>query len=123
MGKSSLSIGQERKRVSVLLSEKENEIATIKAQISDLSKKMAGSEEKRDQFYNLLQSLKCSPSVSEHAILRYIERVKGFDLSVLEKEIMTEKVVDMINYMVNGRIKLNNGHEAVIKDKTVVTIV
>lgn len=34
--------------------------------------------------------------VTEHAIVRYLERVKGVDVSQIEKEIVTEQLQDLV---------------------------
>lgn len=34
----------------------------------------------------------CDPRVSDHAVLRYLERVKGFDIEAVRREILSPNV-------------------------------
>ncbi len=60
--------------------------------------------------------------VSEHAMLRYIERVMGVDLSVVEEEILNDHNRKAIDFAPSCRIKAG-GVELVVKDRVVVTVV
>lgn len=61
--------------------------------------------------------------VSEHAIVRYFERVKGFDISDIEKEILTEDVLNLIDKLGGTGGFPNNNFKVLMKDYTVTTIV
>lgn len=61
------------------------------------------------------------PVVSEHAILRYLERVKGVDLDALKHEIMDDKTVENIKFLKSGKIKRAE-YDMVIQDNVVVSI-
>lgn len=60
--------------------------------------------------------------VSEHAILRYLERVKGVSISDVEKEILTEEVIKMVEQLGGTGGYPNNGFKVLMKDFTVTTI-
>jgi hypothetical protein len=68
-----------------------------------------------------LQTEAPSPIVSEHALLRYLERVKGVDFAALRAEIMDEGTAAAIAFAQTGRIK-KNGLQLVFKDRVVVTV-
>lgn len=70
-----------------------------------------------------LEDSKNEPKVSEHALLRYCERVLGFDIELAEKAILTEVNKKAIKTIVSGSLPLGNGFKAVIKNMTVVSIV
>lgn len=61
------------------------------------------------------------PTISEHALLRYIERVMGFDLDALRRQIMTDSVTSIIQSLPNGRIPAE-GCRLVVQNGTVVTV-
>jgi len=69
-----------------------------------------------------LQDKNKTPIISEHALLRYIERVKGIDLEVLKKEIMTPQLATLIREMGNGKHPSGGGFKAIVKNNTVITI-
>lgn len=59
--------------------------------------------------------------VTEHAMLRYLERVKGIDLEVLRREILPEALETAVKQFKNGIFPLQT-HKVVVKDHVVVTI-
>lgn len=61
--------------------------------------------------------------VSEHAIIRYFERVKGFDISKIEDEILNDTVLDMVEKLGGSGRYPNNGYQVVLKNLTVTTII
>lgn len=61
--------------------------------------------------------------ISDHAVLRYLERVNGMDLDKVRKEIVPQQLhtaLEMANY-IDGRY-LVGGFMYVIKNKTLVTV-
>ena len=61
--------------------------------------------------------------VSEHAIVRYFERVKGFDISDIEKEILTDEVLNLVEQLGGTGGYPNSDFKVLMKDYTVTTIV
>ena len=61
--------------------------------------------------------------VSEHAIVRYFERVKGFDIKEVEKEILSKQVVELVEKLGGNGSYPNNGFSVLMKNYTVTTIV
>ncbi len=61
------------------------------------------------------------PIVSEHAMLRYLQRVKGVDLDALMKEIMDDKAAEHIKFARNGKLKRSN-HSLIFRNNTIVTV-
>lgn len=59
--------------------------------------------------------------VSEHAILRYLERVYKLNLSKIEKEIVSPKIIQQVKDLGNGTYHDNNIAIKVI-DNVVVTV-
>lgn len=62
------------------------------------------------------------PVVSEHALLRYIEREMGFDLDVIKDAILTNERKVMIKAMGNGKYPIGKC-KAVVKDMVIISIV
>lgn len=64
------------------------------------------------------------PSVSEHAMLRYIERKYGIDMQELQKEILSDETKAVIREaMPNCRLPIGDGLYIVVRDCVVVTVV
>ena len=68
-----------------------------------------------------LKELSQEPVVSEHALLRYIERVYDTDLSVLRREILSPDVLAAIQQYGNCTVN-RDGYQIVVKDRVVITI-
>lgn len=89
------------------------------------------AQKKESQIYNqivdienkiqlLLEEAK-DPIITEHALLRYFERVKGFDLEAIRSEILNEKTTELIKEFKSGKFPVN-GYRVVVKKGTVTTI-
>lgn len=61
------------------------------------------------------------PIVSEHALLRYVERVLGIDLEAIKRSILSEKVRGYIKQLPSGKFP-GDGFRVVVKNRTVTTI-
>lgn len=61
--------------------------------------------------------------VSEHALLRYLQRVKGFDLAAYKKEIFTPALMAKLKStdFADG-IYRDEAHSIVLKERTIVSI-
>lgn len=60
-------------------------------------------------------------TVSDHAIVRYLERAMGIDTSLIAEKILAE-VNAAVTAMGDGKYALSSGETAVVKDGTVVTV-
>lgn len=68
-----------------------------------------------------LHSPNGDPVVSEHAIIRWLERVKGIDLNQIRAEILNGRSAQ-IRKLGTCNIKLPNGMKMVVRGHVVVTI-
>lgn len=82
-----------------------SELVSVRAQIRALKKSM------RD------------PIVTEHALLRYLERSSGLDVDAVKKKILPPDVVGQIQALGNGKYPIGDGLRVVVKDGSVVSVV
>lgn len=108
----------------------QTQINTLKADIDVLEQEIRIKKESISQKVKQITQLeseikkiqvKGELKVSEHALVRYLERVKGFDIPTIEKEIVNEKVRGLVSKFTNGTFPAG-GFSVVVKDNTVVTI-
>ncbi|MBK68008.1 MAG: hypothetical protein CMP22_07765 [Rickettsiales bacterium] len=60
------------------------------------------------------------PRISDHALVRYLERVKKIDVDAIRKEILTDDVIAHIN---TGCKAINRGpYSFKIDNKTIITV-
>jgi chromosome segregation ATPase len=89
---------------------KQKEAGNIKKEMTDLKSRIDGFNENKQ------------PIVSEHAILRYLERVKGLDIKAIEKEILTDDILKLIETLGPNGVYPNNGFKIKMKNNVVITI-
>ena len=100
------------------------EITNIKEIIDELIKKR---KELITQFKSLddrIRKLNDKPTtITEHARMRYIERVMGVDMNKIDEAILNDKTLKILEISKNGKIPITDpGFRAVVKNNTVVTI-
>jgi hypothetical protein len=88
-----------------------NKIDTNQRLIRDIDKKIK----------NLKKDGK-SPIITEHAILRYLERYKGIDIEKIKKEILPEHVLKQILFLKSGSFPINELIKIIVRNKIIVTV-
>lgn len=91
------------------------EIATRQKEQASIERELEGLKEELTRLNNEV------PRVTDHALVRYMERAYGFDMGKLRDEILTRERIGAINAGAS-RIKVN-GLTFRIANKAVVTIV
>jgi hypothetical protein len=104
-----------------------HELALLRAELSGLDQKIRAATREQSsidaQIRKLKESTKVRPViVSEHAILRYLERVKGIDLDQVKKEIAPEHILGRIRAMGAGEYPVGGTHTLKVTDSTIVTV-
>lgn len=61
--------------------------------------------------------------VSDHALLRYLERVKGVDIDALRAEILGEGRQEMIQKMMSCKLPIGGGAKLIVQQRVVVTVI
>jgi len=115
---------KQRQTLKSLMSQK----ASLQVEINELKNKhnmiedeMNFKNKKIDELNKQINNISDEPQITEHALLRYIERIKGVDIKEIKKEIMTDQNKKMIETLESGIFKLN-GVKMIVKDKTIITL-
>jgi len=96
------------------ISIKEKSKHAVKAQ-----KLLADDTNERERLNKMLDSIGNPVEVSDHALIRYMERHMEFDIEGCKKSLLTPLVVEAIN---NGAKKVTiEGIRFVVEDKIIVT--
>lgn len=102
-------------QMSALIKERkkaDDKIKEITQQISSIDKRIA----------SIRQNLKSNKvNITDHAILRYLERVHGFDTEEVKNKLLTDKLRTSIQTYGKGKLK-ENGITYIFKDNSVITI-
>lgn len=115
---------EELKKLNTLQVKLQSEIEAIKIEREILNNKLQSAERNLGKIREEIKKLKEGNKiiVSEHAMLRYIERVLGIDLKEIERRILTDEVKEQYKIVGNGRFPINDEFRALIRDNVVVTI-
>jgi len=95
--------------------------AEVAAKQRELSLKRAERERLKEKMVGLDGNGKIK--VSEHALVRYFERVKGYNLAEIEKEIVSEEILRMVETLGGTGKYPNKDYSVVMKNFTVTTII
>lgn len=115
---------EELKKLQSLLVKQKSEIDLIRRERQLINERLSVAERNLRNTEEELKKLKTGNKiiVSEHAVLRYLERTMELDLKAVENEILSEEVVSQYKTLGNGKYPVSNGCKAVIKDNVVLTI-
>lgn len=115
---------EELKKLQSLLIKQKSEIDLIRRERQLINERLSVAERNLRNTEEELKKLKTGNKiiVSEHAVLRYLERTMELDLKAVENEILSEEVVSQYKTLGNGKYPVSNGCKAVIKDNVVLTI-
>ncbi len=102
----------------------EIDVAETAKDLKSLRKKHQKAEQQLGSINKEIAQLQDSEIIiSEHAILRYLERSKGFDIETIKNEILNDTTKLAIQNMGSGKYPIGNGLKACVKNNTVVSIV
>lgn len=94
----------------------------LKFKLDGLNKELRDNKEKIKHLESRIYDLKRSDLIiSEHAILRYIERVEVIPPSEVPERIKTDKLLEMVRTLGNGVYPLED-FSVKVKDNVVITV-
>lgn len=95
------------------------QVSNIQKEINNLKDKQTGLEKDIKDMMNCKQEL----IVTEHAILRYLERSLCINIEEIKARIASESVKNQFAVLGNGQYPIDNGLKVVIKGNTIVTVI
>ena len=115
--------GGKIKSIQVQITKIEEEIKNYNLQLQNIHLDITTKQQQIQKYQEELKKLKTSNDIiiSEHAILRYIERVMKIDMVKLANEIMSDQFKKSITTLGNGTYPYKN-HLIKVVDNVVVTV-
>lgn len=107
------------KDIKAMLKEKEALVKEVEA----IDKKMKKLREERSEYQKRIYRLEkfTTPvQITDHALVRYLERVTGIDLEMIREDILSGRKEFLMGR--KGRVTLGNGYTVVIENNKVITI-
>lgn len=97
----------------------------LKIELQNKNREYSAKLQAIEKLKTEMQKLNSNESlrVSEHAIVRYFERVKGFDLEQVEREILSDQVIKLVEQLGGNGTYPNEGFSVVMRNHTVTTVV
>jgi predicted nucleic acid-binding Zn-ribbon protein len=122
----SVKTSQELKGLQSMVGKLEADLSVVNLEIATLNKTKVELTNQLNGVKEKIKKMKLANKetvITEHAMLRYLERVKGLDLEVLKKDVLPDITRDLMAKMLNANGSYPAGtHQVVVKDNTVVTI-
>ena len=114
----------ELKGLQSRLAKKEAELTSLKEEKIDINTKVNVCSREMHSLKERIGKIGKQKNiiVSEHAILRYIERVCGLDIEQYRSDILSVSLINSVEALGNGKHPNPKGFTAVVKDNVVVTI-
>lgn len=100
----------------------EAELMTACTEQKDINKKINDIKTKIKTIDKKIETSTKKIVVSEHALLRYLERKLGINLEELQGEIITPKLEELVKTLGSGQYPAE-GCKLVVKDNVIVTII
>lgn len=117
--------GSKIKSLQSMISKAEVDILNLNKQKDQLIDDIVQKKHQIKKYTKEIDNIKVKSKeiiVSEHAIIRYLERVYGLDLLKIENEILPEREKEKIKLFGNGQYSVENFTVKVV-DNVVVTVI
>lgn len=113
------------KRLKTQIKQKRAQSEAIKIELANVQREYQSALKQIQELEKQVEKVEKSDKlkVSEHAIVRYFERVKGFDIEKIEKEILSEEVLKFVDKLGGNGSYPNADFKVVMKNFTVTTII
>ena len=103
--------------------QKEADIEALKKEAGIISDSLFKAKGQLKAIAQEIEGLKKkNPIVTEHAVIRYMERAMGLDLEEVKSQILNDRVRQQIDVLGNGKFPIGNGFRVVVKDMSIVSI-
>jgi len=114
---------QKLKHLQVRKSQLEIELKELRDRSKELDKKITDINTSLNRVNKEMNDLhEQQPTISEHAILRYAERVLGIDIDKIKKDLLTDENVKIINQLRNCKLPIGNKYKVVVRNKVIITV-
>lgn len=100
------------------------EVSALTTLITTKQRELSTKKKIIDEIESKIRSFATvhTPIISEHAIIRYYERVCGVDFTPIKNEILSSDVQKMLTTLGGNGTIPNNGYKVICKNYVVVSI-
>lgn len=101
------------------------ELLMLKDQRNTIKNKSQSVIDKLKRVDESIQKIRLSQEeiiISDHALIRYLERVEGMDIESIRQKIVTEKVSELINKLGDGVFPVDDVFKITVNKKVITTV-
>jgi len=122
----SIAKSREIKSLTTQLKKAQGDAAALKLEVATKQKEYSAKlniiNKIKEKIKTLNKGSTTALKITEHAIVRYFERVKGYDLDEIEKEILSPDIGKQIQQLGGTGTVIHDKFKIIVKDNTVITI-
>ncbi len=120
----SVKKAQELKQLQSRRSKLEADVQAAAASVREAQQQQALLNKQLQNVIKQIESMdETDIVVSEHAMLRFLERAQGLDLESIKDCILSDETRILINNLGNGKYPIGNGVRAVVKNRKIVSVI
>lgn len=124
----SKKVREEMKQLESIKTKLQGEIEGLKTQKSNISKEITLKQNHVQEIVKKIKILSQGKEneiiISEHAILRYIERVLAIPLEEINQKLLPDKLMEQIKILGDGSYPVEEGkYRIIVKDNVIVTVI
>lgn len=115
----------EIKELQTRIAKQEAVVASLREEMRIAASNHGSADMLLNNLRNRLKELTTEapePTVTEHALLRYCERLYGIDLEKVKADILTPATIAKINALKSAKLEIGPGVYIVVKQRVVVTV-
>lgn len=110
------------KRLQTARKELLDEMEQVRCKAAIANQEVSRLKENLEEVDSKIARLKSNPIVSEHAVLRYVERAMEIDIDEIKRRILSDETKQRIQELGSGKFPIGDGLRAVVKGNVVVTV-
>lgn len=118
---------QQIKALETQISKKKDQVKALQGQQVATQTELTAERKRLKELNRRLESLrhkKKKPTISDHAIVRYLERVKGMDIVAVKAEMLNPQIIELTKKLGhNGEFPSGEGWSVRMKNGNVVTVI
>jgi len=110
-----------RQALEVEIALLQGEAKPVRQKLADIDRQIGRARQELSDIEAQTKKLDVKPAVTDHAVVRYLERLYGFDFENIRNEILSDKMLGAMNFGASG-LKVDGGR-FVLDGKKVITFI
>lgn len=99
-------------------------LESITAQAKTIAIQQSNIKQELNRVGQLIENCDKKPILTDHAVLRYIERTMALDVQMIKDHILSNDMIAKINFAPTAKIPVgNSNYIAVVENKVIKTII